>query len=109
MTTEKLIFSIITIIAVTVFTRAVPFIIFGKGEKPSPLILYLGKYLPPAIICSIIVYCFKDVKILESSYGLPEIISVIAVIVLQNKFKNTMISIFCSTILYMILVQYIMS
>jgi len=93
--------------AITFFTRAIPFIIFGRGEKPASIIMYLGKYLPPAIICAIIVYCFKDINVFEKSYGLPELIGVLAVIILQCKFNNTMISIFIGTILYMILVQYI--
>lgn len=105
MTTEKLIISIIVISTITLFTRAVPFILFGRGEKPSPIILYLGKYLPPAIICIIIVYCFKDVTILSGSRGIPELISIIAVIFLQLKLKNTMISIFTGTIMYMFLIQ----
>lgn len=108
MTAEKLIISIIVITLVTILTRAVPFLIFGKGEQPSKIIIYLGKYLPPAIICAIIVYCFKDINISSGSHGIPELIGVMSVIALQKLFHNTMISIFSSTIIYMLLIQFIM-
>lgn len=107
MTTEKLIAAIILIASITFFTRAVPFIVFDHGSKPPEIIMYLGKYLPPAIICIIIVYCFKDVSFLSGSYGIPEAIAVAAVLLLQYKFRNTMISIFTGTVVYMILIQFI--
>lgn len=107
MTTEKIIISIILIAITTFATRAFPFVILGNRKIPD-YILYLGKYLPPAIICAIIVYCFKDVNFLSGSHGLSEIIAVIAVILLQLKFKNTMISISVSTIIYMVMVQFVM-
>lgn len=107
MTTEKLILSIIVIALVTFSTRALPFAIFGRGKEPLPIIMYLGKYLPPAIITIILIYCFKDVSFISNTFGLPEIIGSLSVVFLQLKFKNTMISIFVSTVIYMILVQFI--
>ena len=55
MTTSKLIISILIMAAITFGTRLAPFVIFGRGEKPPEIIIYLGKYLPPAIITIIIV------------------------------------------------------
>ena len=107
MTTQKIIISIALIALITLSTRALPFIVFGRNETPAPIILYLGKYLPPAIICAIIVYCFKDIKVFSGSHGLPELLSVLTVVLLQLKFKNTMLSIFSGTVLYMALVQFV--
>lgn len=107
MTNEKIIAAIFIMSAVTVSTRLLPFLIFKGQGKPSPLIEYLGKYLPPAIICGIIVYCFKDVNFTKEFYGLPEALAVSVVLFLHYKFKNSMISIFCGTALYMLLVQFV--
>lgn len=107
MTIEKLIISIAVIALITFSTRAIPFLIFGHGKEPASVILYLGKYLPPAIITIILIYCFKDISFISGNFGLPEIIGSGIVVFLQLKFKNTMISIFTATVIYMILVQFI--
>ena len=47
--TFYLIIAIAVIAIVTLLTRAVPFLIFGKRELPQ-LIKYMGNVLPPAIM-----------------------------------------------------------
>ena len=47
---------------VTFLTRALPFLLFDRGEHPPGLVLYLGRVLPPAIIAMLIVYCLKGVS-----------------------------------------------
>ena len=42
MTTGKLIISILIMAAITFGTRLAPFVIFGRGEKPPEIIIYLG-------------------------------------------------------------------
>ncbi len=106
MSTQKLVISIVLMVVITFSTRALPFILFGRGDKPAPIILFVGKYLPPALISAIIIYCFKDVHILSGSHGIPELLASISVIALQLKFKNTMVSIFAGTIFYMMLVRF---
>ena len=50
--------SMIAVMAgVTFLTRALPFLLFDRGEHPPRVILYLGRVLPPAIIAMLIVYC----------------------------------------------------
>lgn len=105
MTTTKLIISIALMAVITMFTRFFPFIVFGSGKKPPKVIIYLGKYLPPAIIVAITVYCFKDVKFYEFPFGIKEILSALTVALLHIKFKNTMISIITGTALYMLLLR----
>ncbi len=105
MTTAKLIASIALMAFIIAATRFFPFIVFGSGKKPPKAIMYLGKYLPPAIIVAITVYCFKDVKFYEFPFGIREIISAITVVILHLKLKNTMIIITVGTVLYMILLR----
>ncbi len=98
--------SIILVVAfANILTRAFPFVLFGKRKKIHPLVTYLGKYLPPAIIATLVVYCLKDIKIMSGSHGLPELICVSVVVGLHLWKKNILISIGAGTILYMILIQ----
>ena len=41
---------------ITFLTRALPFLLFDRGESPPKLVLYLGRVLPPAIIAMLIVF-----------------------------------------------------
>lgn len=108
----KVFVSIILIVCVTFFTRAVPFILFDKKERDVPeMVLYLGKYLPPALICIILVYCFQDLYVLRGLQlpgllsDLKEAVAVLVVVMLHVWKKNTMLSIFAGTAVYMALVQ----
>jgi branched-chain amino acid transport protein azlD len=105
MTTTKLLISIILMSVIIASTRFFPFIVFGNGKQPPKVIMYLGKYLPPAIITAITIYCFKDIKFYELPFGIREIISSLTVVLLHIKFKNTMVSISVGTILYMTLLR----
>lgn len=103
---DTYILSIILIItAVTVLLRFLPFLIFQK--KTPKAIIYLGNVLPYAIMGMLIVYCLRNISFISGSYGIPEIISVVAVILLHKWKHNTLISILGGTALYMIFVQLI--
>ena len=106
---------------VTFFTRAVPFLLFDRGEHPPRLVLYLGRVLPPAIIAMLIVYCLRETHFLTwlgtlvstgtglelAAVGswLPAILSVIVVVVLHLWKHNNLLSIFGGTVFYMVLIQ----
>ena len=57
-----------------------------------------------AAIGLLVVYCFKDVAS-SGTYGIPEILSVLLIIVLHKWKKNSLLSIGGGTALYMLLVQ----
>ena len=88
---------------VTMLLRFLPFLIFTK-ETPE-YISYLGKVLPAALIGMLIVYCVRDVSILDQPHGLPELIAGIAVAGLQAWKRNSLLSILSGTVIYMLLVQ----
>lgn len=88
----------------TMATRFLPFLVFPKGKTPPKFVQYLGKVLPCAAIGLLIIYCFKDVAS-SGTYGIPEILSVLLIIVLHKWKKNTLLSIGGGTALYMLLVQ----
>ena len=86
-------------------TRFLPFLIFGENRKTPPIIEYLGKVLPFAIMGMLVVYCLKDVSVLRFPYGLPEIISCVVVAALHVWKRNSLLSIGGGTVCYMLLVQ----
>ena len=91
----------------TLLTRFLPFLVFNP-KKPTPrYIQYLGAALPGAIFAMLVVYCLRNVNVLQFSYGLPELIA-IAVTVAQHLWKRQMLlSIALGTICYMLLVQFV--
>lgn len=97
--------TIFIIALVTILIRFLPFIIFANGRKTPEVVTYLGKVLPFAIIGMLVVYCLKDIDVLGSTHGLPELIASMFVIVLHVWKKNILLSILLGTILYMVLVQ----
>ena len=97
---------IILVVAVcTQITRFFPFLFFGGKRKVPQYIKYLGDMLPPAIIAILIVYCLKDIKLLNYSSSIKEFIAVAIVVALHLWKRNTLLSIGGGTVSYMLLVQ----
>lgn len=97
---------IILAVALTTFgTRVVPFLLFPKGKEIPKTVQYLGKVLTPAVIGMLVVYCLKGTTVLEAPHGLPEVLSVLCVIILHVWKRNNLLSIGGGTILYMFLIQ----
>ena len=91
--------------AVTLATRILPVLIFGRGEKVPPYILYLGRVVPYTAMGLLIVYCLKDVSLLEAPHGLPELIALAVVAGSYLWKRNTILSVVIGTVVYMVLVQ----
>lgn len=99
--------TICMVILGTMITRFLPFFIF-TSDKPTPkYVQYLGKMLPSAAIGMLVIYCLKDVSLLKGNHALPELISIMVVVLLHLWKKQMLISIAGGTIFYMILVQLI--
>ena len=105
MTTLEIAAMVAVMAAATFLTRALPFLLFGRGGEPPKVVLYLGRFLPPAVIAMLIVYCFRGMRFTALSGWLPGLIAGLAVVVLHVWKKNDMLSIVGGTILYMVLVQ----
>ena len=88
---------------VTMLLRFLPFIIFTKNTPEY--ISYLGKVLPAALIGMLVIYCLKDVSVVDAPHGLPELIAALAVVGLQVWKRNSLFSILAGTVVYMLLVQ----
>ena len=90
---------------VTMATRFLPFLIFGEKRKTPAIIEYLGKALPCAIMGMLVVYCLKDISILEKPFGIPEALGIVVVALLHLWKRNSLLSIGVGTVFYMVLVQ----
>lgn len=88
---------------VTLLTRIIPFLFFKNNSHP--IVEYLGDFLPYAIMAMLVVYCLKGVDFLSGYHGLCEMIGVGSVILLHLWKRNTLLSIFGGTIIYMLCVQ----
>lgn len=96
---------ILAVAAVTFCTRALPFLVFPKGKPIPKMVEYLGKVLPPAVIGLLVVFCLKDTPIMSSPHGIPEVLSILTVVVLHIWKRNNLLSIGAGTVLYMFLIQ----
>ena len=106
----SVLYTLLVILVITVVTAALrfaPFFIFSS-ERPVPkFVSYLGRVLPYSIMAMLVVYCLKGISFAKAPFGLPELISVILVAVLHIWKRNTLLSIICGTICYMVCIQFI--
>ena len=89
----------------TMLTRGLPYLLFGRKKKLPKIIDYLGSFLPPAIMIILVVYCLRSIKLTVFPYGLAELISVALVVGMQLWKKNILYSILLGTACYMILIR----
>jgi Predicted branched-chain amino acid permeases (azaleucine resistance) len=92
---------------VTFGIRLTPFILFGKNKTTPQYVVYIGNYLPPAVMAMLIIYCLRNINLYAFPFGIPEAIGIIIVAVLHIWKRNNLISIIGGTIVYMIGVQLI--
>lgn len=91
----------------TMLTRFLPFLIFNENKKTPAFIQYLGKFLPSAVFGMLIVYCLKNVNVLQGSHGIPECISILVTIALHLWKRQMMLSIAGGTICYMLILHFL--
>lgn len=100
--------SVITIAAVvagTMLTRFIPFLVFPERKQTPKSIEYLGTILPFAMTGLLVVYSLKDTVLTAWPYGIPQAIAVILVVIVHRWKHNMMLSLAAGTITYMILIQ----
>ena len=107
MTVQQQIITIAMCVVGTMLTRFLPFLVF-RPKRPTPrYIQYLGRVLPGAIFAMLIIYCLRDVSLLQGSHGLPELIAIAVTVGLHLWKRQMLLSIAGGTICYMLLVQFV--
>lgn len=97
--------TVATVALVTALTRFLPFLLFRGDRKTPKWIERLSHSLPYAIMGMLVVYCLKGTSLASLSGILPPLIACLVVGVLYVWKRNTLISIVCGTVCYMLLVQ----
>jgi branched-subunit amino acid transport protein AzlD len=90
--------------AVTVLCRAAPFLFFIK-RRPPAVVDFLQRYIPPMIMTVLVLGSYKGLSFARPPYGVPEIAAGLAVAALHLWKRNTLLSIFAGTALYMLLIR----
>jgi branched-subunit amino acid transport protein AzlD len=97
--------TVAVVVAGTMLTRFVPFLIFPSGKPTPKYVQYLGRVLPAAVFGMLVIYCLKDVSFVSGSHGLPELIAIAVVVALHVWKRQMLLSIAGGTVCYMLLVQ----
>lgn len=105
MTLTQEIITIAAAVLGTMATRFLPFLLFPANKKTPPLVLFLGRLLPPAVMGMLVVYSLKDVQLLSGTHGLQEALAIALLVALQLTLRNALVTIGVSTVFYMLLVQ----
>ena len=103
-TTQALIIAL-AVTAGTMVTRFLPFLLFPDSRPVPKIVTYLGRTLPAAMMGLLVVYCLRNVSIVEAPHGLPELVSIAVLAALHLWKRNVLLSIGVGTALYMVLVQ----
>ena len=105
MNTTHSLLMILVVSFCTYLTRATPFWIFRGSEELPGYVSYLGRALPAAIMATLVIYCLKSTNFVSVEAWVPQLIAVVSVGLLHLWKRNTLLSIFAGTAVYMILVQ----
>jgi branched-subunit amino acid transport protein AzlD len=84
--------------------RLFPFAVFSK-RQPGKLIHIFERYIPPVVMIGLLIYSLRDVRFTSLIQWVPQISAISFTIVTYLWKKNTLISIFGGTIIYMILIR----
>jgi len=105
LTPVQTILMILAVAAGVQVTRFAPFILFPEEKERPAVVEYLGKTLPPAMMGLLVIYCLKNVSIVSSPHGVPELISIAAIVLLHKWKGNALLSIAAGTACYMFMLQ----
>ena len=105
MTVSEQIITVALCVVGTMTTRFLPFVVFSSRRPTPKYVQYLGKVLPGAIFGMLVVYCLKDVSIINYSHGIPEAIAIVITVLLHLWMRQMLLSIAGGTVVYMLLVQ----
>lgn len=89
----------------TLLTRALPFLLFGRKRTIPKSVSYLGSMLPHAVMVALLVYCLKAIDFSATGLWLDEVLAVLITIAIHWWRRNTLLSIVLGTASYMLLTQ----
>lgn len=102
-TTQQVLMIGLTVVGV-MLTRFLPFLVFRPDRPTPPFIVYLGKWLGPAVFGLLVVYCLKD-TVPAGANLVPMLVCMAVTMALQVWRRQMMLSMAVGTGLYMILLR----
>lgn len=88
-------------VAGVMLTRFLPFLVF-RPDRPTPaFVVYLGKWLGPAVFGLLVVYCLRN-AILAGEHRFTALICAFVTMWVQIKTRQMMLSMAAGTGLYML-------
>lgn len=102
-----MIITVAVVVLATVLTRFLPYILFPQNRPVPKYINYLGKVLAPAVFGFLVVYCFRNVRVTEAPYGIPELIGLLVVIFSFLWKRSMFLSMILGTAVYMAVIYLI--
>lgn len=110
MTTLELLAFIAVCALATFVTRLLPFMALSR-QADHPLILHLGRYLPPTVMMILVIYALREFRPLAegqlnaAANGWPMLLASLAVVGLHLWRRNALLSIIGGTGAYMAMIQ----
>lgn len=104
MTVTEAILAMFCIALVIFAERLFPFVLFSK-RAPGRLIHIFERYVPPVVMLGLLIYSLRSVSFAEPALWVPPVAGVTFSAATYVWKKNTFISIFGATILYMVLLR----
>lgn len=95
---------ILVMAAATFLTRLLPFVALQHMEE-HPVLLFLGRYTPPAVMTILVLYSLQGVEFSQPFYGMHALAALLLTSLAHAWRENALLSIFAGTLLYMALVQ----
>lgn len=86
--------------------RLFPFALFSR-KNPPKILKYIEQFIPPMAIAALLIYSLKDISFTQANAFLPQLIALAVTVILHLIKKNSMLSIFGGTIIYMVLIRLI--
>lgn len=102
--TTYLMLVILVMTAATFLTRALPFMLL-RGRADHPLLAFLGRYTPAAIMTILVIYTLGAVDFGAPPHGAPELIAACITLLAHLLWRHTLLSIFAGTACYMYAIQ----
>lgn len=99
--TQTAILIVLAVLGV-MLTRFLPFLVFRPDRPTPPFVVFLGKWLGPAVFGLLVVYCLRH-AILTGEHLLSMLICTAVTMALQIKWHQMMLSMAVGTGLYMLL------
>lgn len=99
---ENALIAVAAMAAIILACRAIPFLLFANRKAPAAL-AFVEKYMPPVAMTVLAASSYASLKWAERPHGLPELAAGLFVVLAHLWKRNSLLSIFGGTALYMVL------